>query len=142
MRINISGNQIKAANVACYCATIIIGSIIIFPFFFMCCSWWQRMVNVVYSIGPNAYQQIMTTCKQSQVRELYINIQDNEFDQSKAQILIDGIQQCQVKNFVFSNTAEPFDSIGSNFSDFDTYMRPIKSVTAFSNISWAQKIVL
>jgi hypothetical protein len=41
--------------------------------------------------------------------DFYLNIQDNFFNQEKANILLEGIKNSSVKNFVFSNIAQPFD---------------------------------
>lgn len=84
----------------------------------------------------------MQAVKQSLITELYLTVHDNEFDKMKSDILLNNLRQSGVKNFVFSNTADAFNAVDSNFSDFDDYMKPIKQAMAFSNISWQQKVVI
>jgi hypothetical protein len=45
-------------------------------------------------------------------------VQDNLFDQFKAQILISALRVGNVKNFVFNNVAMGFNAQGNNYSDF------------------------
>lgn len=45
-------------------------------------------------------------------------VQDNLFDQLKAQTLITMLRMSNVKNFVFNNVAMGFNAQGNNYSDF------------------------
>ena len=67
---------------------------------------------------------------------------DNEFNKIKSDILLNNLRKGDVKNFVFSNSADAFNAVDSNFSDFDNYMKPIKQAMPYSNISWQQKVVI
>jgi hypothetical protein len=42
LRVNISGTVIQTFNLCCWVWTIIMGSIFLFPLFFVCCGWWKR----------------------------------------------------------------------------------------------------
>lgn len=50
LRINLTGNIIKANSLCCFWGTIILGSIFIFPLFFICCDWWKKKVNKAYQV--------------------------------------------------------------------------------------------
>ena len=50
LRINITGTQTKGNDLCCFWATIIVGSIIIFPLFFICCNWWKKRINKLYEV--------------------------------------------------------------------------------------------
>lgn len=78
----------------------------------------------------------------SRADDVYLMVQDNLFNESKSQVLIKALERSAVRNFVFNNVAVGFNSDGSNFSDFDIYMRPIKSLGMRSDISWASKFVV
>jgi hypothetical protein len=43
--ITVTGTLVKEASVGCMTATIVCGSIFIFPLCFMCCGWWKRTVS-------------------------------------------------------------------------------------------------
>lgn len=53
-------------------------------------------------------------------------VQDNFFDQNKAETIKNALKRSSVKNFVFNNVALGFDAQNRNYSDFDKYMRTIK----------------
>jgi len=48
--ITISGIEIQPFNTMSYMCTIIWGSIIILPIFFMCCPWWKRCTYPIYEV--------------------------------------------------------------------------------------------
>jgi hypothetical protein len=45
-------------------------------------------------------------------------IQDNFFNRSKAEVIIETLQASNVRNFVLTNVAGGFDVDGNNFSKF------------------------
>lgn len=50
VRMNVTGSQIKEGNRCCVLWTIIMGSIFLFPLFFICCDWWKKMTNKLYHV--------------------------------------------------------------------------------------------
>jgi hypothetical protein len=119
-----------------------LGSIFLFPLFFICCDWWKKIINKLYSVEMSGYEGAAQLILNSRADDVYLMVQDNLFNESKAQVLIKALERSAVRNFVFNNVAVGFNSDGSNFSDFDIYMRPIKSLGMRSDISWASKFVV
>lgn len=50
LRINITGTQVKNADPCCFWSTIVLGSIFIFPLFFICCDWWKKRTGMLFNI--------------------------------------------------------------------------------------------
>lgn len=50
IRVNLTGTLYKPENMCCFWWTIIVGSLLIFPLFFICCDWWKKVVNKGYKI--------------------------------------------------------------------------------------------
>ena len=48
LRINITGSVIKTFDYCCMISTMLIGSILIFPLFFVCCDWWKRKTFPIF----------------------------------------------------------------------------------------------
>ena len=119
-----------------------LGSIFLFPLFFICCDWWKKIINKLYSVEMSGYEGAAQLILNSRADDVYLMVQDNLFNESKAQVLIKALERSAVRNFVFNNVAVGFNSDGYNFSDFDIYMRPIKSLGMRSDISWASKFVV
>ena len=142
IRINLTGTIVRSGNLCCFWWTIIIGSILLFPLFFICCDWWKKIVNKMYNVENCGYDTILEILRASRAQEFYLMVQDNLFNRSKAECLIEALSQSRVKNFVFNNVAPGFDCDGRNYSDFTNYMKPIKSGILRSDISWGSKVVL
>ena len=142
IRVNLTGTLVKGNNMCCCWWTIIVGSILIFPLFFMCCNWWKKKINWAYNVENSGYDALLCLIKNSSADELYLMVQDNFFNRSKAEALQEVIQHSKIRNLVFNNTAMGYDADGSNYSDFDQYMRPLKSSVLRSDITWSSKVVL
>jgi hypothetical protein len=69
-------------------------------------------------------------------------VQDNFFNRSKAEVIVETIQKSTVKNFVFQNVVKGFDVDGKNYTNFLSYMRPIKSALIKSDVSWGNLVLL
>lgn len=121
-----TGTMIKTNDLCCFWNTIIWGSIFLFPLFFICCDWWKRRVNKLYTVEHAGYDGISELIQNSRADDVYIMVQDNLFDQNKAESIKNALKRSNVKNFVFNNVALGFDAQGNNYSHFDKYMRPIK----------------
>lgn len=142
MRINLTGTLVQPNNMCCFWWTIVLGSIFLFPFFFICCDWWKKKVNRLYNVENSGYDGLIKIMDKVQAEEVYILVQDNFFNRNKGEALIEALERRNcIKNLIFKNIAGPFDTDGSNYSDFPTYMKPIKTVTFRSDISWGHKIV-
>jgi len=88
LRINITGTQVKNMDTCCLYSTIISGSILVLPLFFFCCDWWKRKVNVLYNVENQGYDALTELIKGCEAEELYLMIQDNFFNRSKAEVII------------------------------------------------------
>lgn len=142
LRINITGSQIKNVDSCCFYTTIVAGGIVVFPLFFLCCDWWKRKVNKLYNVDNQGYDALTELIRKCQAYELYLMVEDNFFNRSKAEVIIESLQGSSVRNFVFSNVAGGFDADNRNYSSFTQYMRPIKSSLIRSDVSWGSKAVL
>lgn len=142
LRINITGTMIKTNNICCFWNTVIWGSIFLFPLFFICCDWWKKIVNKLYSVEMQGYEAVAQIIVNSRAEDAYLMVQDNLFNESKARVLIKALERSGVRNFVFNNVAVGFNAEANNFSDFDTYIRPIKSLQIRSDISCATKFLI
>jgi hypothetical protein len=86
---------------------------------------------------------LLELIEKNKAEEVYLQIQDNFFNRNKAEALIEGLSKIgRVNNFVFRNVASAFDSEGSNYSDFDEYMRPFKKVIKRTDIIWGGQVVV
>jgi hypothetical protein len=63
-------------------------------------------------------------------------VQDNFFNRSKAEVIVETIQKSTIKNFSFQNIVKGFDVDGKNYTNFLSYMRPIKSALIKSDVNW------
>jgi hypothetical protein len=70
-----------------------------------------------------------------------LTIQDSYFDSNKANTLISAISRSKIQNFSFTNVVPGFDTTGTNFSDFDKYMKPVFQYVKFGDVSWDRKFV-
>ena len=55
-------------------------------------------------------------------------VNDNYFDKSIAEKFAEALRKSQIRNLVFINTALGLDLVGDNYSEFVSYMRPIKQL--------------
>lgn len=99
-------------------------------------------MNKLYNVENSGYDAVVDLVRHSAADELYLMLQDNFFNRSKSEVLLETLQSSKIKNLVINNVAGGFDADGSNFSNFEEYMKPFKSAIPRSDISWATKIVL
>lgn len=52
------------------------------------------------------------------------------------------LQNSKIQNFVFCNVAGAFDSDGQNYTNFQSYMKPIKSLHLRADVTWGNKAIL
>ena len=142
LRFNITGTCVQSYSACCFWGTIIIGSILIFPIFFLCCDWWKRRAYQIHVIDKKAYESMIKMINKSNANELYIRVQDNNFNQAKALLIIQALQNSQIKNFIFKNIVSGFDWESSNYSGFLSYMKPIKQMSMSSQIEWDDRLVV
>ena len=87
IRVNLTGTLIKGNNICCFWWTVILGSIFLFPLFLICTNWWKRKVNRIYNVENSGYDALFNLIKNSSADELYLMVQDNYFNRSKAESL-------------------------------------------------------
>ncbi len=56
--ISIIVNQVKNIDNCCFWSTILCGSLVLFPWFFLCCDWWKRRVNKLYHVDNQGYDAL------------------------------------------------------------------------------------
>lgn len=64
-------------NYSCLISTIIAGSFVIFPLFFMCCSWWKKMVTAAYDIPLSTYQSLEVALAGGSAKVLTLTVTDS-----------------------------------------------------------------
>lgn len=107
--INVTGSQIQAMNNCSLMCTIIWGSIIILPLFFMCCDWWKRCTYPAFNIDINLYLALSRILKAPNIRNLTLTITDNNFNNAKARVIYNSLTESRVKGFTFVNMAGNYD---------------------------------
>ena len=55
INVTLHGKQVENPGTLCLICTIIWGSILIFPLFFMCCTWWKKMVYPAVVVPVSSY---------------------------------------------------------------------------------------
>ena len=129
-------------NMWSYMCTIIWGSILIFPIFFMCCNWWIKCTYPAWNISPTVYMALGRIFRAPNLRNITISVIDNNFDDVKARILYNLLAESRVRGFTFINAAATYDYLNREYSDFVKNMRPIKTLSnIISDIRWATEIV-
>lgn len=84
----IYGAKSRPSNNLCYCLTYILGSILIFPLFFVCCMWWKGIVYPTYELTADAYHAVARfIAKTPTLSTLDLTVVDNAFNAQKAAIL-------------------------------------------------------
>jgi len=126
-----------------YLCTLIWGSIIILPLFFMCMGWWKRCTYPIYDISPSVYMSLGKLFKAPNIRNVTMTVTDNTFDANKANIIYNLLAESRLRGFTFINGAMDFNVNGRENSDFVSNMRPIKSLNnVISDIRWGTDIVI
>jgi hypothetical protein len=135
--ITVTGTQIQSMNMGAYMCTIIGGSFIILPLFFICCDWWKRCTLPAFDVPTSVYQSLIKLMRGSSLRNITLTVIDNCFDAIKASILYEGVSQSRLSGFTFVNRAGEYDFIGNECSRFVVNMMPIKRLPqVMSDIRW------
>lgn len=141
--LTITGMEIKPYSCWGYICTIIWGSILIFPIFFICCAWWQRCVYPAYDIPYSVYESLGKLFRGGSLRNVTLNITDNTFDQAKAQLLYNFISSSKISGFTLINSAGPYNFKGNEYSNFLANMQPIKNLPlVMSDLRWSDNIYM
>jgi hypothetical protein len=102
--ITIIGSKTKPGNCCCLISTIIAGSCLIFPLCFMCCTWWQKIVNPTYELTTEAYRDVGRFIELSpSINNLNLVVGDNAFNAEKARILFEMLSRSRITGFTFRN---------------------------------------
>lgn len=130
-------------NMCSYMCTLIWGSFIILPLFFMCMDWWKRCTFPAWTIAPSVYMSMGRLFRGPNLRNITLTVIDNTFDKAKAQILFNLISESRMlKGFTFINSCGSYNFNGNEWSDFEDNMRPIKQLNnVISDIRWGTQIV-
>ncbi len=140
--VNATGVEVQAMNMMSFMCTIIWGSFIFIPLFFMCCDWWRRCTFPAYTISAGVYMSLGKLLRAPNLKNITINVIDNNFDEGKARILYNMLAESRVRGFTFVNGAGHYNFLGNEYSNFVANMRPIKSLSnVTSDIRWGTEIV-
>jgi hypothetical protein len=140
--INVTGVEVQAMNMCSFLCTLIWGSIIILPLFFICMDWWKRCTFPAFTISANVYMSMGRLIRSPNLKNITITVVDNNFDKAKAQMLYNHIAESRLRGFTFINNAGAYDFLGDEYSDFVANMKPIKSLNnVTSDIRWGGEIV-
>jgi hypothetical protein len=135
--------EVQAMNMMSYLCTMIWGSLIILPLFFLCMDWWKRCTYPIYTISANAYLNLGKFFRSHNLRNVTLTVVDNNFDQAKARILFNLLAESQVRGFTFINNAGNFDYQSNEYSQFVANMIPIKKLNnVTSDMRWYNEIVI
>lgn len=135
--ITIVGNKTKPGNVGCIFSTIMAGACCCFPFCFMCCMWWKKIVAAMYELTPEAYRDIGAFLDKNQtITNLNLTVADNGFNAEKARILYDSLSRSRVTGFTFVNIALACNNRGSEADDFLANVVPFKSINMATSLKW------
>lgn len=101
-----NGLEIKSYDICCMITTIVLGSILIFPLFFMCCEWWKKKVHPAYEIPIQTYKTLAKLISLPALKTMNLNLRDNKLNAAKSQILYDALSRAEsLKGFTLFNTA-------------------------------------
>lgn len=122
----------------CYLTTLITGSFIIIPLFFMCCGWWKKIVFPAFEINFNVYESLAQVIKSApNLKSMSITVIDNCFDTAKSKCLYDAISMSRLNGLSFINLATQVNYNSNEYNNFADNMRPIKALpNLVSDIRW------
>ena len=115
-------------SMASYMCTLIWGSIILFPLFFMCMNWWKRCTYAIFDVPETVYDSLGRLTRGG-LGNLTLTVIDNCFSANKANILYNHLSNSQMKGFTFINAAMALDYNNNEFSHFEANMVPIRNLT-------------
>ena len=101
--INLTGIPVSSMNFLCLCCTILWGSCLIFPLFFMCCDWWRAIVYPSYQVPLDAYKALAVLMRSPTITDLNLIVMDSFFDATKSQAIFEAIQHSSLRTFTFTN---------------------------------------
>jgi hypothetical protein len=140
--VTVVGERIESTGWACFWLTIISGMFFIFPFFFMCCSWWQKKVFPKYEISSNFYLSLTRFARSSpNCRYLNIKVCDNAFTSDKARALFNGLQGSRLTAFSFTNVAGNFNYANNESDEFMTNANLLKQLPMTVTAKWGEMIM-
>ena len=113
-----TGVEIKEMSMMSYMCTLIWGSLIILPLFFMCCGWWKRCTYAVYDIPETIYNSLGNLTRSGSLKNLSLTVVDNCFTANKANILYNLLSNSSLTGFTFIHGATAFDFNNNEFSNF------------------------
>jgi hypothetical protein len=140
--VTTSGVEVQAMSMMSLMCTMIWGSLLIFPLCFMCCSWWKRCTYPAFTISAGVYMSLGRLFRAPNLKNITINVVDNNFDEAKARILCSMLSESRVRGFTFINGAGDYNFLSNEYSNFVSNMRPIKTLSnVTSDIRWGTEIV-
>ena len=108
---------------------LIWGSFIVLPLFLMCCNFWKKCTYPLYDVNEAVYDSLGRLARGGSLMNLTLNVADNTFNASKANILYNALCNSGLKGFTFINTAHGLDLDQDEYSNFKANMAPIRGLT-------------
>lgn len=101
----------------CVC-TWIWGAVLLIPLFLPVTDCWKRRVYPAESIDAAIYNKLAILLKSPHLQNLKLTVNDSNFNQEKATILIDLIKISALEHFEFINQAGAYDYEEPSYSTF------------------------
>ena len=135
--ITITGTQIQEASTASVLCVMIWGSLIILPLFLLCFDPWKRCTYPAFDIHVRTYQALARLLHGASLRNVTLNVTDNCFNDQKAALLCQALQESRIAGLTFINGAGEYDFNDNEYSHFKGNMLPIKmNHNIISDIRW------
>ena len=135
--MTICGMQIKPPNYMSIFCTIFWASIILFPFFFLCCQWWRRCSLALYEVPAATYAKLQKIIGAPNLNTLSLNVNDNGFGAEKAGILFGSVSQSTLRGFSLTNMATNVGIQGDEPDIFAQEAMVFRSLNGVvTNIQW------
>lgn len=84
----------------------------------MCCDWWKKIVYPAFDVPESTYRALGNLIFAPNIQTITLNVNDNRFNKTKAQILYDMLSRSRLRGFTFVNSAMYFDYENNEYSNF------------------------
>lgn len=101
---------------------IVLGSILIFPLFFLCCPCFKRKTSEIRRLEQEAYSEIGRAIKECpKLTVVMVGVADSYINAQKTHALEERVIQSSGMTFHFTNYMAPLDQEGEEYSQFPSY---------------------
>ena len=133
------GELVDDYNFCCVFWTFMFACLI-FPIFFICCSWWRRIAHATYVAPFSSYQALQHVFALPNMKNLTLMITDNGFGSEKIDWLYDMVSKSELQSFTLVNLAGMYNnSSDDEYSNFKERMQKFKSLKVLTDIRWHEE---